>query len=325
MKKIIGIIISFILIFSLASCHTPVENDHFERLSNGDYIDILLYDAEDKIAEEILSVQDKYFKLLDSKNEYEGINNLASLNKKRSLSLDKEVIDLLKYAENLAKELPTVSILYGKLRDLWIKAYEIKNLPTEEEYKAEITIINNSSLLFSDDKVSIVGNANIDIDFFAKAFILTKIKEVLNKYNIDKYVINYNGEAVLYGKNQKGKYYESAFYGQKHGTYKMMDTSMANTRAYPYEWFTEDGRRYCASPSIVTGIPNDLFDNLFVSSDDIVLNAILSLALFNSNIDEVKEIETKYNVMIAGYRDRLVEVYKSDKLRALEIDPNDKW
>ena len=105
----------------------------------------------------------------------------------------------------------------------------------------------------------------------------------------------------------------------------MMDTSMANTRAYPYEWFPEDGRRYCASPSIVTGIPNDLFDNLFVSSDDIVLNAILSLALFNSNIDEVKEIETKYNVMIAGYRDRLVEVYKSDKLRALEIDPNDKW
>ena len=52
MKKLLGIFLSLFLILALASCHTPVENDHFERLSNGDYIDILLYDAEDKVAED---------------------------------------------------------------------------------------------------------------------------------------------------------------------------------------------------------------------------------------------------------------------------------
>ena len=78
-----------------------------------------------KVANEIGALLDEYHKLYDIYNEYEGINNLCTINKlhdgeHRAVKVDRKIIDMLLYAKNLyTKTNGKMNIAMGSILSIW--------------------------------------------------------------------------------------------------------------------------------------------------------------------------------------------------------------
>lgn len=323
MKKIyFGLIL--LTSFLLLGCSKPITFVNlFYRYENNEYIDINLYgDVSESNCDDIIILTDYWNIMLDHENVNDEKNNIAALNKYKTISMKDDMIELLKKVIEICKEYDTVDPLYGSLKDLWDLHQITKQLPTEEEYMNEILVSKESKITIENNNVSLLGNGILDIDYVKKGYIGEKIKEYLQSKNIDRYVINYNADLVLYGKNEDGKAFESAFYGMKNGTYYLSDITLVRFTADGNCFYTDNGRRWANIPSFVTGIPNDTFETLFLLGQDSLKNAILGYAYYSLEVEDVKTGEDKYDFMFAGYRDRKL-VYRSEKLVNLLVEEDE--
>lgn len=68
------------------------------------------------------------------------------------------------------------------------------------ECLTQIEVSLSTRVAINDNDVHLLGDGLIDLDYIKKGFIGEKIKEYLISKGIDRYVINYNADLVLYGK-----------------------------------------------------------------------------------------------------------------------------
>lgn len=320
MKKISGFILLIIFVLIISSCQDVSEYNLFYRFENNEYIDINLYQKGDESnAQDIITAIDYWNIMLDHENVNDTNDNLASLNVNKYANLDDELVELIKYTIDLSSSYKVVNPLYGTLKDLWDLHMITEELPTENECLTQIEVSLSTRVAINGNDVHLLGDGLIDLDYIKKGFIGEKINEYLWSKGIDRYVINYNADLVLYGKNKNGGSFETSFYGMKNGTYNLSDITLVRVTADNNCFYTKDGRRWADIPSFVTGIPNDTFETLFVLGEDALKNSILAYAYYSLEVADVKLDEEKNNIMFAGYRDKNL-VYRSLKLENLLVD-----
>lgn len=320
MKKISGFILLIIFVLIISSCQDVFEYNLFYRFENDEYIDINLYQKGDESnVQDIITAIDYWNIMLDHENVNDTNDNLAALNVNKYANLDDELVELIKYTIDLSSSYKVVNPLYGTLKDLWDLHMITEELPTENECLTQIEVSLSTRVAINGNDVHLLGDGLIDLDYIKKGFIGEKIKEYLWSKGIDRYVINYNADLVLYGKNKNGGSFETSFYGMKNGTYNLSDITLVRVTADNNCFYTKDGRRWADIPSFVTGIPNDTFETLFVLGEDALKNSILAYAYYSLEVADVKLDEEKNNIMFAGYRDKNL-VYRSLKLENLLVD-----
>lgn len=125
--------------------------------------------------------------------------------------LDKTFRDLLAFAEE-AKNFTdgAIDILSGGLADLW-KDLWVNNegddarLPTDEEITAELSRIQESSLLLSENEgipyVTKEGDAILDFGSMGKGYALEKMKERLLAEGERFFLLNAGGSSLSFGTN----------------------------------------------------------------------------------------------------------------------------
>lgn len=323
--KLKNLIVFCLLVFLLTSCKSVKELHEKIVLDNEDYVDITLYTASEETLTECKEKISYYEKLFDRNQEYAGIENVYSINKKRRVNISEELIEGIVYANDILSKYESASILAGELNDLWKDAYlkqldpEVsteKNTPTEENILNAIERIQQSSIEIEDKTVSIIGNASLDLDFMKKGFIVSKLKTYLEEKGISGYIINYSARVIAFGKNPQGKYFKSSFYGIQNGHYKMNQISMACLGADITYWFGEDGYRYTTLPSCQTGKPYDGYEKVFVFGDDPLTLDILAYVFFNMELEPIQAEEKKYDVYTMMYKN-LNLVYRNEALTNL--------
>lgn len=320
MKKLSILLLVLLGILIGCSHEEILEYNMFYRYKNNEYIDINFYQkGSEENANDILSLIDYWNIMLDHEHVNDTKNNLAALNINKYANLDDELVELIKYTTDLSIDYRVVSPLYGTLKDLWDLHMITEELPTKDECLTQIEVAKSTRVAINDNDVHLLGDGLIDLDYIKKGFIGEKIKEYLASKEIDRYVINYNADLVLYGKNKNGGSFETSFYGMKNGTYNLSDITLVRVTADNNCFYTKDGRRWADIPSFVTGMPNDTFETLFVLGDNALKNSILAYAYYSLEVEDVKLDEEKNNIMFAGYRDKNL-VYRSPKLENLLID-----
>lgn len=290
----------------LGGCTKKVEKIEPLGISYFDFFDtvsfIYSYTSDDqetfnKKAENVADILEEYHKYFDIYYEYEGINNLCTINKmagKEAVEVDDELITFLLNAKELyEKTNGTMNVMIGAVTKLWhderTKATDdpaSAKLPDEEllleaNKHVDINLLvidkDNNTVYISDPK------ARLDVGAYGKGYACEKAAQYLESIKAYGYVLNIGGNIRTIGQKADGSFWSTGIRDPK-GNEKfairinIKDTSCVTSGVYE-RYYTVDGKRYHHIIDPATLYPAQYFDSVTIITKDSGLADSLSTAL----------------------------------------------
>lgn len=306
MKKatiIISVFCIICLLFSFSGCESkqkPQSKTVFNYFDTVSTIYSYAGDTEAEFSEncsELEAILEKYHKLFDIYNEYDGINNLCTVNKRAGgapVEVESELIDLLVYARELYYVTNgEMNIMMGSVLSLWHEAREKGSLPDESALfrMSEFTSIDLLEIDRKNNTVRIAHPfASIDVGAVGKGYATEKAAEYLESKGVSSYVLDVGGNIRMIGEKPDGGRWVTGI-KDPHDTSKFAEklllSSTSCVTSGDYERFIEqDGVRYHHIIDKDTLYPSRIFSSVTVICEDSGLADALSTALFCMELEE---------------------------------------
>lgn len=292
-----ALVIVGMLAFILASCKTPerksrVTYDYFDTGAtlysySGDKDEV--FDANFRAFETELRLCHELF---DIYNEYDGINNAATVNEnagKSPVRVDGRLIDLLLFSKEMHQKTGgAVNVAMGAVLGIWHACREARaGVPTDEELSlaAEHCDIDDviideaaSTVYLADPKMS------LDLGAVAKGYAIDRAAAVLRARGAVSYAIDVGGNLYAIGAKHDGSAFKTGIESPDDGDYPayidVRDGSVATSGDYQ-RFYTVGGVSYHHIIDPVTLYPIYLHRSVSVYSPSAALSDALSTALFN--------------------------------------------
>ena len=268
---------------------------------------------------------DYYHRLFDIYHEYEGMNNIATVNRmagESAVKVDAELLDFLEYAREMHRLTDgNVNIAMGSVLSLWHRyreggvaippEAELREAATHTDINAMVIDREASTVYLSDPRMS------LDVGALAKGYAAEKIAQSLMSHGITSYVIDLGGNLRIIGTKPDGSGWRT---GVKNPDFKSdnafvyyfnaSDTSVVTSGDYQ-RYYTVNGVKYHHIINKDSLMPADYFASATVVTESSALADALSTALFNmdyesgvellSSLDEVSVIWVKKDGEILTY------------------------
>ncbi len=294
----------FLLSFFISSCKSGNNNlsfyntyDFFDTVSS-----IYLYsDNSETIYNELYLLMEKYHKLLDIYNEYDGINNICTINKNagiKPVKVDNDILDLISFCKKFCElTYGKVDISFGAVLSVWHDYRDKKILPDYSSLldalkhtgfdKIEVDY-NNGTVFITDE------NASIDVGAVSKGFVCEKLAEYLESNNISNCAINLGGNIKLIGKKGTDENWITGIKNPSDESNIIMKLSVSNLSIVTsggYERFYElNGIKYHHIIDSETLFPAAFHDSVTIICENSEIADLLSTALFCMSVDDGKEV-----------------------------------
>lgn len=306
MKKIVLFLIIYSISITLFSCDNnevkeKMSFDYFDTVS---YIYSYSYDSEKEFNQNckiVFSILEEYHKLFDIYHEYEGINNLCTVNKnagKDFIIVDKLLIDFFKYAKDIyVITKGETNIMLGAILKEWRKCKEENKLPDTNKLK-ELEIYTSIDFLEIDEENLMVRisneNASIDVGSIGKGYATEKAAKILEDNNCKSYVLNIGGNVRIIGEKVDGGSWVTGVKNPFDINDIILKIEIKNTSCVTsgdYERYYEiDNIRYHHIIDKDTLYPSNYFSSVTVITKNSGLADALSTALFCMSYEEGKKI-----------------------------------
>lgn len=252
------------------------------------------------LAEQML---DRYHKLFDIYNTYEGIVNIKTLNDKAGegpVKISAELFDFLEFS----KEMYTltggeVNIAMGAVLSVWhdcreagIKKPEAAALPDMAllNARAEHTDINKLVLDRENMTASLIDpEMSLDVGAVAKGYSVEKIAEAIKNTGRTSYVIDSGGNVRALGTKPDGSSWKTGIknpFGGEHIYVTELSDSAAVTSGNYETNYTVNGVNYHHIIDKDTLMPSSYFASVTIIAPHSGMADALSTALFNMTYDE---------------------------------------
>jgi thiamine biosynthesis lipoprotein len=271
---------------------------------------------------------DYYHKLFDIYNEYDGIVNVATVNRlagEREVEIPSELLEFLRYSVSMHELTDgNVNIAMGRVLSLWHQYREEGNaVPTKAELSSasEHTDIND---LMIDTEKSIVRFADpellLDVGAIAKGYTAEKCAELLLSRGVTSYVLDFGGNLRIVGKKPDGGSWRTGvknpdMLSEDAYVYYLdvADTSVVTSGDYQ-RFYIVDGNSYHHIINKDTLFPAEYYSSVSVICENSGLADALSTALFNMEMaDAVALLDTLDGVSVVWvYPDGEIETYGLD-------------
>ena len=334
MKKAILLLCIIAAILPIASCEKPeiktqsrVFFDCFDTV--GTFYDYsgMSDDEFKKVADKVEDILFEYHKLYDIYNEYEGVTNLASINKNAGggpQKVDKRIIDMLLYSKEMY-ELTNgrVNVCMGSVLKIWHNFREEKatELPSEEELAQanKYTDINNLIIDAENLTVEIKDPlTSLDVGAIAKGYAVEMTAAWLEAQGYSGQVLDVGGNLRAIGTKPSGEGWTAGVRNPGIATldsyvYKFNLKNEALVTSGSYErYHTVGGIRYHHIINNETLMPENYYLSVSVKSDSSALSDALSTAIFNMKYEEAE-------AFVKGMKNiTVVFVLPSGEVRAVE-------
>ena len=304
--------------FSLASCKAeegakPKTKTYYRYFDTVCAVYSYLGDNQSVFAErcnEVEALLSLYHNLFDIYYEYDGVNNIRTINRaagKNPVKVDKALIDFLLFA----KEMHTltggeVNIAMGSVLKLWHDAREVAvddpnaaYVPTEAELAeaAKHTDINSivideesSTVYISDPKTS------IDVGALGKGYATDKAAELLISLGATSYVLNFGGNIRAIGEKPSGEGWLTGITNPDKSSSesfaaKITLKNISCVTSGNYErYFIHRGVRYHHIIDKDTLTPSRYFSSVTVLHSSSAVADALSTALFSMSYEDGKAL-----------------------------------
>ena len=327
MKKLISIALILVISAVCCSCGVPLNSRYSKTFTElFDTVSVVTaYDTDEAAFNEHYKAfygrLEEYHKLFDIYNEYEGMNNLKTLNdkaKEAPVEVDERIISLLEYGKEVYKiSSGRTNICFGSVLSLWHKAQEEKRLPDEKKLREAAKHTGIDSLIIDKEKSTIYfadKDLKIDVGAIAKGWVAREICSFAKDNLWQSAMLSLGGNVCTFGfKNNDGKTnwnveIESPDNKDKNGVaiVSIHDKSVVTSGDYQ-RYFEADGKRYCHIINTDTLYPSEYIRSVSVICNDSALADALSTTLFNMTLDEGKAL-----------------IEKTDGCEAVWVDKNNK-
>ena len=311
MKKrvIIPLLLSLSMLLSLLSCgvsdpapKSKTYYDYFDTvISLSDYsgMNESEFSALTARIEEELS---SYHRLFDIYNEYDGVVNVATLNRlagKGAVKISRELFNLLEFGKQ-AYELTggEVNIAMGALLARWHDCRTLAletgttTLPSEGELIELYSHSDIADLILDGEAMTAElrdAEMSLDVGAVAKGYATERIAEMLEAEGVTGFVINAGGNVRMIGTKPSGNGWVIGIEnplgnGYSHKLTKA-DTSVVTSGAYQ-RYFTHNGKNYGHIIDKDTLRPAEHHLSVSISVNDSGLADVLSTALFSMSYEE---------------------------------------
>lgn len=254
---------------------------------------------------EIVSEEfERYDRLFDIYSEYDGINNLCTVNKnagKTPTVVDKDLFELLSYSKQIYDITNgKVNIAMGSVLKLW-HSYREAGLENPENAEippsdllsaaAEHTDINAIELNEEEPSVYINDESiSLDVGAIAKGFAVEKVAQALEDAGYKSVLISAGGNVRAIGTKPSGEKWKVAIADPNGGNdyptvCEIAGGSVVTSGSYQ-RFYTVDGKDYHHIIDPETLLPSEYFLSVSVCVKDSGLADALSTALFLMSEDE---------------------------------------
>jgi thiamine biosynthesis lipoprotein len=316
-KKILAATVIIVLILNLSACKgkekTRYESSFltlFDTVTN-----IVGYaDNEKQFTEYSKLIYDNlkgYHELYDIYNDYEGINNIKTINDNAGIApvkVDRRIIDLILFAKDeYNKTNGKTNIALGAVLKIWhnyrtegIDDPENASVPNIEELKkaSEHTDIND---IIIDEKESTVYLSDpmmsLDVGAVAKGYATEQVSKIARDSGMDSALLSVGGNIRAINNNVNTK--EPWNVGIQNPDMqseqnvlrvaKIDDMSLVTSGDYE-RYYTVDGKRYHHIIDPITLYPADYFTSVSIICEDSGVADALSTAVFCMSFEEGKAL-----------------------------------
>lgn len=343
MKKSITAALSMLALLltclSFTSCSSKKKFTHtsFEYFDTVTVITGYAHSKEefDNICSRIDGSLENYHRLFDIYNEYDGINNLASLNSLTDgehppLTVDKNIIDLLSYGKKLYAETDgKLNIAMGSVLSIWHEYREAgteippDNMLNEAAKHVDIdsVVINEaeSTVHITDAKVT------LDVGAVAKGYAAEMIADMLSADGITGYLINLGGNVRAVGRRGDGEHWSAGIENPDgkadkpyFTTLELDGLSLVTSGSYQ-RYYTVDGVSYHHIIDPDTQKPAEGYLSVSVITEDSTLADALSTALFCMSVEDGMTLISQYDGVDAMWVENDGNIIRSSGFEKYEI------
>ncbi len=255
----------------------------------------------------------EYHKLSDIYNEYEGVNNAATINAnagKAPVAVDEKLIDLLEYAKEMyAATDGKMNIAMGSVLSVWheyreegIADPENAALPPMETLReaAGHTDIDKLVIDRAAGTVYLADEAmSIDLGAIAKGYAAQRVVEAMKAEGVSSLLLSVGGNVCSIGGRADGKSWkvqvESPWGGDALATVGVNDLCLVTSGNYQRR-YEVDGQYYHHIIDPETLMPSLYFASVTVLAADSGMADALSTALFNMSLEEGQKLANAMGV-----------------------------
>ena len=294
----------------LCGCAGKAQSKRYEKV----YLDVfdtvttvILYDTSEESANEKLSeLHDlllTYHQLYDIYHTYDGMNNLATVNKNAGIApvkVDDKILDMIEYAIKMDEltngrmniAMGNVLKIWQKYRDAGLENPDQATLPTMDELKIanahtsvdDIVIDRAAGTLYVRD-----ANTQLDVGAIGKGYAGQQIVEQLRAEGVTNLLLSIGGNICSIGTRPDGTGWRVGIqnpYGDGNLCAVAVTGQNVVTSGTYERYYTVDGKRYHHIIDPDTLMPSTYYDSVTVISSDSALADALTTGLFCMPIDE---------------------------------------
>lgn len=250
---------------------------------------------------------EEYHQLYDIYNEYEGLNNIKTINRNAGITpvvVDERIIDLLLYSKDIYTITQgKLNVAFGSVLRLWhtyrtdgIDDPGSAKLPTMQELQKaaghtgieDIVIDRDASTVFLKDK-----DMQLDVGGIAKGYAVEEVAQYLQEKGYTDFLISVGGNVRAVGFRGDGQTFWKVGIQNpdKESDQKILmntrltDCALVSSGDY-LRYYTVDGVEYHHIISPDTLFPAQFFDAVSIISPDSGFSDALSTAVFNMPFEE---------------------------------------
>lgn len=262
----------------------------------------------------IAGILQEYHRMFDIYHEYDGINNLYTVNKNAGIQpveVDERLIEFLSLGKELyARTNGKMNIMIGALTKPWHDCRtnasdnpESAKLPDEDLLLEANKHVDIDLLVIDKDNNTVYitdPEARLDVGAFGKGYATERAADYLFSINSTGYVLNIGGNIRIIGTRLDGTGWVTGIVNPADTTEFAMRINIKNIACVTsgdYErYFVVDGKKYHHVIDPVTLYPAQYFASVTIITDDSGLADAYSTAFYCMNYEEGIKLAEKLGI-----------------------------
>lgn len=314
MKKKVTILLVLLLMLNLSSCGSEKSLERYETEFMG-YFDtvtkVVAYTKSEKIFKQQVKLikedTEQYHQLFDIYNNYEGLNNIKTINDqagKEPVQVDQEIIDLLIFAKEAYEDTNgEMNVAIGALTAIWhdyrdegIADPEKAQVPPEDLLHKVAQHMNIDDLIVDEKNATVFlrdPEMRLDVGGIAKGYATEQISLRAAERGLKSALISVGGNVrAIGGKGMDDSFWNVGVQNPDKSSdipyifvANLNDLSMVTSGTYE-RYYTVEGKRYHHIIDPKTLFPAEYFESVTIVTKDSGKADAYTKALFNQPLAE---------------------------------------